>query len=171
MLSHTAKIITKKTTNKLLRKKKGGMFPNIPSLKNLIWNFILRSLLEHKLHQNVDYATKVQTKTDKSKKQRENVTTQSRAPEGFPPHPPSLNLFILFSYTYALFFFPSFNRSILSLLSFLTFLNRSIPTKKEIWEVNRKNPKEWGNTPIPEFSIFPSIIDILYVYCNDMYIR
>lgn len=31
-------------------------------------NFILRSLLERKLHQNVDYATKVQIKTDKSKK-------------------------------------------------------------------------------------------------------
>ena len=75
------------------------MFPNIPSFKNLYMNFILQPLLERKLHQNVDYATKVQIKTDKSKKQRGKCTTRrtatasvSRAPVGSPPHPPSLSL-------------------------------------------------------------------------------
>lgn len=62
-------------------------------------NLVLRSLLKRKLHQNVDYATKVQIKTDKNKKRREKCATRrtatasvSRAPVGSPPHPPSLSL-------------------------------------------------------------------------------
>lgn len=99
MLSHTAKIITKKRQTNFYIKKEECFPTFLHSFKSFYMNFILRSLLERKLHQNVDYATKVQIKTDKSKKQRGKCTTRrtatvsvSRAPVGSPPHPPSLSL-------------------------------------------------------------------------------
>lgn len=82
----------------------------------------------------------------------------SRAPVGFPSHPPSLSLVFQFSHSsaYARVFLSLFSLIGVFLFLFFSFhffffLNRSIPTKREICSANRKIRNNEGILLFPNF--------------------